>query len=257
MLFLPQDKGNVKFRMEKIDTYLLLSHIGCPVARSAIIFPEEKVDLSVCKNLSDYFQSSQAIVRYLYLHPNFAPISGGRLYDISVETLNCIRVEGTLLWLLEPSDKLCNDYGIDLLFADNVCTIEIVGKGFDVTDLNRGQLHPHETITSELPVRFGIYEEWWKFLHFTFVDQQSYEESICLRLNKLSRLGITASREIFNNSFVPLPYEKLEELLNYISILYSSVSKTEYCVSCCIYKNHFVFWDIQTPLGKKIAYGVK
>lgn len=257
MLYLPRDKGDVKFRMEKIDTYLLLSHIGCPVAHSAIVFPEEQIDLTLCSSLRNYFQSSQTIVRYLYLQPNSAPISGGRLCDISVESINDIRVEGTLLWLLEPSDKLRNDYGIDLLFTNNVCTIEIMGKGFDVTDLNRGQLLPHETIISELPTRLGIYGEWWKFLQFSFIDQQSYEESIRLRLKKLSRLGIAASCDIFNKSFVPLPYEKLEELLNYISILYNSVSQTEYCVSCCIYNNQFVFWDIQTPLGKKIAYGVK
>lgn len=256
MLFLPEQAQTIRFGLEKIDTYLALAKMGCPVFKSAVIMPDDEITLDVIDSIYEYFETDLVTIRYQYLRPCNTPIQGGNRYRLSQQTLASLQSRDTILWILEPIDRLKNDYGINLYFNGNVCSIEMVGKGFDVSDLNRGHTSPHEVITTELPVRKGVYNEWWKFLKFSF-NEDEYKHGQNRRLEKLANMGYTVSHNIFSTKYQPLPYGMLEELLSYVSIIYANVRDKNYCVSCSFSDGHYVFWDIQTPSGKKKIYGVK
>lgn len=256
MLFLPQQAASVQPGWEKIDTYLTLSKLGCPVLKSALIRSDEHITEEMVCKLQNHFKTEEVTVRYQYVRPNIHPIQGGNRYQLSLETLASLQNADTYLWLMEPIDRLKNEYGINIYFRPGQCCIEIVGYGFDVSDLNRGQVSPHQTITAELPVRMGAYNEWWKFLKYTFATQEEYARSIDRRMKKLSQMNYTVSRQFFFPQYRPLPMEKLEELLEYISQISAYIKSDNFCVSCSISDHHFIFWDIQTPAGKKRAYGV-
>ena len=258
MLFLPKQADLIKAGLEKIDTYLTLSNIGCPVFKSAVIMPDEEIGQEIIDSLLAYFQTDQVTVRYQYIRPCHTPIQGGNRYKLSVEAIRPLQNDDTLLWILEPIDRLRNDYGINLYFHSDSCTIEAVGRGFDVSDLNRGQISPHQIIKTELPVRKGLYNEWWKFLKYSFAPEEEYRRSQDKRIQKLTTMMKCAvSYEIFNKKYRPLPMDMLEKLLFYISTIYEHVDEEDYCVSCSISDGTYIFWDIQTPNGKKIIYGVK
>lgn len=257
MFYLPEQADYVKFGLEKIDTYLLLSKLGCPVIRSVVIMPDEEINQKMICNLHKYFKTDEVTVRYQYIRPSIAPIPGGNRYSLSKKTLKSLQNMDTLLWILEPINRLKNDYGINLHFYYDCCIIEIVGKGFDVSDLNRGQVSPQQSIMTELPVRWGQYNEWWKFLKYSFLDKKEYELSKYRRTKKLLDMGYSVCNDIFNVEYQPLSLSLIEELLHYISIIHNFQNIDDYCVSCTIDNGHFIFWDIQTPDGKKNTYGVK
>lgn len=241
--------------MEKIETYLFLARIKCPVLKSVLIDSNEIIDPLLIEKLKNYFNNSKVTVRYQYIKPSCHPIQGGNKYNLEANTISKLQNPYSLLWILEPINRLENKYGINLHFKQNYCTIEIVGKGFDVSDLNRGQVSPHEIIYTELPIRKGEYCEWWKFLHYKFCSQSDYETSKKIRLQKLKEFGFQVSDDIFEKKYHPLSMDALEELLRYITSIHKNVSVNDFCVSCSIVNNQFVFWDIQTPQGKKHIYG--
>lgn len=257
MIFLPKESDLVKSGLEKIDTYLVLSKLSCPVFKSVLIYPNETINQEMIYQLQEYFRTEEVTIRYQYIKPTTTPVQGGNRYRISLETILPLQNNDTILWVLEPINRLKNDFGINLYFHADICTIEIVGKGFDVSDLNRGQISPHQTITSSLPIEFGYFNEWWKFLQFTFASKNAYEQSKLKRIQKLTNMGYSVSTDIFNERYLPISMEKLEELLTYIVSLNNNLIDDDYCVSCSISNNKFVFWDIQTPNGKKRTYGVK
>lgn len=257
MFLLPKQAEKIKSGLEKIDTYLMLSKIGCPVFKSAVIMPDEIIDQKTISRLYDYFKTDDVTVRYQYIRPSINPIQGGNRYKLSQKEIASLQNRDVLLWLLEPINRLENEYGINLYFHCNNCNIEVVGKGFDVSDLNRGQISPHQVIITELPIRMGVYNEWWKFLKYSFVGEAEYKLSQVRRIKKLSEMGYKVSKDIFNKKYQPISMEKLEELLLYISLIDACIELEDFCVSCSISDNHYVFWDIQTPNGKKRTYGVK
>ncbi len=173
MFFLPEQDKNIRRDWEKIHTYLTLSKLGCPVFKSALIMPSEEISKKKICKLSEYFETNEVTVRYQYIHPNSSPIQGGNRYPLLQKELKMLQHKDTVLWILEPINRLKNDYGINLYFHNNCCIIEIVGKGFDVSDLNRGQISPHQSIMTELPVRWGYNNEWRKFLQYSFSDKKT------------------------------------------------------------------------------------
>lgn len=255
MLFLPEQSTLLQPGLEKLDTYILLSDIGCPVYKSAVIKPEERIDDNLIGKLRKYFDTEEVTVRFQYIRPSSNPIQGGNCYKLTREHLSALQNNDTLLWILEPINRLENDYGINMYFRETHCHIEVVGKGFDVSDLNRGQISPHQNITTELPIRMGYLNEWWKFLKYSFCSQADYELSKIRRIQKLQNMGYNITNDIFNSSYHPLPYDKVEEMITYIQKIYNSVEEKVFCVSSTIVNDHFLFWDFQTPEGKKRIYG--
>jgi len=186
MIILPNEKYRNESN-EKINTYQFLAHVGCPVFDSVLLAEDEKLDIEKLNIIKDVLKSDYCTVRYQYIRPTINPIKGGNKTLISLEALESRKVEGTMMWLLEPIDRTKNIYGINIYVNRNFGSfkIEIVGKGFDVSDLNRGNISPQELITAKYPIEKGWNNEWWKFLEFSYVEDIRFENDKKLRIKKL------------------------------------------------------------------------
>jgi len=240
---------------QKLNTYSMLSRIGCPVFKSVLVDSDFLLPDDVVK-AKQYLKSDFCTIRYQYIKPTSNPVSGGNKIPLDYNLLVSKMVPDTWLWLLEPIDRLRNDYGINMLFnrdVDNGSMIfECVGKGFDVSDLNRGDANPHQRIIFRLPIEYGWNREWWKFAKFIFTTDTQYNMSKAERLKKLKRLGLEATESIFNFRYVPLSLQKIESLLEYAELLDLELMHEKFFVTSCSvdYNGRIIFWDIQTPEGK-------
>ena len=110
-------------------------------------------------------------IRYQYIKPSVNPIRGGNKSLIDLEELEKKKVDGTQMWLLQPIDRTKNIFGINLMVNrnDNFLVIECVGKGFDISDINRGDISPQESIYFNYPIEMGWQNEWWKFIKMNMV----------------------------------------------------------------------------------------
>ena len=240
---------------EKITTYQFLASVNCPVFDSVLFGEKEEFTDSKVDQIKNILKSDYCTVRYQYIKPTINPVRGGNRIKISLDELNKKIVSGTQIWLLQPIDRTKNIYGINMYVKRDkkLFIMECVGKGFDVSDINRGDISPQESIKFEYPIRKGWQKEWWKFIRLEIVNQFEFDNDKLLRLQKLSKLGITATEEIFDQKFIPLDCTLIEKLIKYINQIDKNWNKSnEYVVSASMNENgKLVFWDIQTPNGKK------
>ena len=247
---------------EKVRTYLSLAKIGLPVLKSVIISNAEVKGLKEtdCVRIKRQLEGKRTMLRYIYDQPCHKVKNGGKILDITREALMKEVEPGADFWLLEASRREDNRY------CCNICVnkrqqnvhLEIVGKGFDISDINKGEICPHEVIDIPFPVYYGAYGDWWKWARFYFCTQQEYENSVFIRKERLGRLG-TESGAMFYKSFKPVGTEFVERIFGIIQrIEVHEVWKRKefYNVSCSFeLGGRVICWDIQTPEGKTEAYG--
>lgn len=240
---------------EKITTYQFLASVNCPVFDSVLFEEKEEITNSKIEQVKDILKSDYCTIRYQYTKPSTNPVRGGNRVKLSLEELNKKIVDGTQMWLLQPIDRTQNIYGVNLYVKRDakLFIMECVGRGFDVSDINRGDISPHESITFEYPIRDGWQNEWWKFVKVEIVNQFEFKNDKLVRLKKLDKMGVQATEEIFDHKFIPLDCALIEKLMQYTkSIDGGWKGSDEYIVSASMNNNgKFVFWDIQTPTGKK------
>lgn len=261
MIILPNKEYN-DFDNEKIATYQFLAKVGCPVFKSVLFEEEEKLTNEKIFMLKDTLNSDYCTIRYQYVKPCINPIRGGNKSKIDLLELENKKVPGTQMWLLQPIDRTKNIYGINMSINKNLNSfiIECVGRGFDVSDINRGDVTPHEIISIDYPIEMGWQNEWWKFIKLSLVNQKQFDIDKIIRLNKLKKFGLEPQKEIFDENFIPMDYSLIDSLINYIKLVDEQWDKSnEYTVSISMNSDgKLVFWDIQTPQGKsKILRRVK
>lgn len=240
---------------EKITTYQFLASVNCPVFDSVLFEEKEEITDSKIEQIKDILKSDYCTIRYQYTKPTTKPVRGGNCIKITLDELNKKIVDGTQMWLLQPIDRTQNIYGVNLYVKrdEKLFILECVGKGFDISDINRGDITPQESIIFEYPIRDGWQNEWWKFIKVEIVNQFEFENDKLIRLKKLDKMGVQATEEIFDHKFIPLDCALIEKLMQYTKSIddHWKVSD-EYIVSASMNNNgKFVFWDVQTPTGKK------
>ena len=239
---------------EKIATYQFLAEMHCPVFKSILLDENEKLTKKKLDVVKNTLNSNYCTVRYQYIKACTNPIKGGNKVPITIKDLSAKNVYGTQMWLLQPIDRTKNIYGINIHVnrKSESLIIECVGKGFDVSDLNMGNVSPHERICFNYPIEYGWQNEWWKFIKLEIVSEQEFQNDKIVRVNKLKSFGLILNDKIFDNEFQPLPYHLVESLIEYIQIIDDNWDKSdEYIVSISMnIDGKLVFWDIQTPNGK-------
>ena len=254
MKFLP---GAFDFpEYEKVNTYQLLSKAGCPVLKSVLIENNDMLSYKSIAAISKYLGSDYCTLRYQYIKPDKNPVRGGNRIMLDYETIFRRIVDGALLWPMEPLNRLKNLYGINLLFnrRDSILVFECVGRGFDTSNLNRGDVNPHQTIYFNLPIDYGWYGEWWKFAKFEFAPDTDFQKSKLIRLKNLEKLGLDADMSIFSPRYEPLTISIIDKLLKYSEMIYNNFSSDYFVVTSSIVGSKIIFWDISTPLGKLKIY---
>lgn len=253
MIILPNNEYNNP-NNEKISTYQFLANVGCPVFDSVLFEENEQISKEKLIKLKEILQSEYCTIRYQYIKPCINPIKGGNKSKIDLDELKSKQIDGTQMWLLQPIDRTKNIYGINIYVnkRNEFLVIECVGRGFDVSDLNRGDISPQESISFSYPIEFGWQNEWWKYITLNFVNQNQFNNDKLIRLKKLRNFGLNPSKNIFDSEFVPMDYSLIEKLIYYIQSIDKNWSKSdEYIVSISMnIDGNLVFWDIQTPEGK-------
>jgi len=101
----------------------------------------------------DYIGSHNVLVRHDKC-PEAPPYPrGGFLASKSLlnEVMEYFFSLGRIVAFYEPADPLLNGHNINLLFEnDREIRVEIVGPGFDMSDIKRGDLSPHESFFMRL-----------------------------------------------------------------------------------------------------------
>lgn len=185
---------------------------------------------------------------------------------------------GRLVMLLEPRDKYTNLYGINVSYNNNSpdeLYLEIVGPGFEVSNLNRGDVSPHErlrikrksegvdiierSVTSLSEYKKSVY---YRLLHLGefLVSKQKKEAKSETELVEIAKTFLKENGYdlLFKHedSYSEIPKSFLKKIKDFISPLPQKMTKLgldidEFVVSSTIFNNEeLVFWDIVWPTRK-------
>ncbi len=130
--------------------------------------------------------STAALLRHDRLHEAPPYPLGGFLVgpEALLEAVDFFFALDRIVAVYERADPLLNMHNMNLLFQSNVeLWVEVVGPGFDASDLQRGDLSPHEIFSVSLSAEAVISN----ITLVRRVDQKSYEESVRSRKDKVLR----------------------------------------------------------------------
>lgn len=246
---------------EKIRSYMALADLKLPILKSVVISSEEiyRLGQEELEKIKEQLKSDRTMLRYIYRRPCHKVRNGGKIIDISCDSLVEETESGADLWLLEPSIRENN------LYCCNICLdkvqmnlhIEILGRGFDISDINKGKICPHEIIDIPYPIYYGAYGDWWKWARFCCCTQNEYKESIIIRKERLR--GFQSNINIFfDEMFCPVDNEFMKKIFEMIQTIESNRiwERTQFYNLSCSFEasGRVICWDIQTPGGKTEAY---
>lgn len=200
--------------------------------------------------------------------------------NLTLEELQQMRYlmhDGVVAVIMEESDRLQQSYGVLTAFAEDCLICEIVGPGYDVDELMRGQILPHERYVFR---RKDIYDDNHRDLGPTdvilhsIIASEAYVQSVEYRYSKVSDIICREPGDLGQGSvlpeqqgrdvesvleqrsttvlfhkdrYVPLSYAKLHELYGYISeldVFNSSEVRGKVAVASFLKKQGLVFWDL-------------
>lgn len=147
--------------------------------------------------------------------------SGGYLVKFSEleKEIDKFLKDNRIVILLEPKSPYEDLYSVNILFDrdSEEILLEIVGPGFDASDLNRGHISPHEIIKANL---YKAIEDNYcpkpKNTFRTFlVDKTSYQTSVLSRKikigNRITKNKNIASKKIDDHNLIKLAEEYLTQ----------------------------------------------
>lgn len=269
----------------KTSSIFHLLSLGLPTLKGVVIL---HWNARVQETVTDFFDDMdipQVMMRTDRRGEKGKYLRGGYLLplgQIEVEVKRVLGIERIAI-LLEPRSKYDNLYGINALidFRAEKVYVEAVGPGFDVSDLNRGDVSPHERLKLSIlgdQVKLRISDR-------CFVSQEQYEASVQHRLVKIAndavrqkwtncipenRTGWLELGERFlksrgetllleQHTYTPLPFSCLCELVRYIRDIPWQAKRLAGRDTECILpisimnvSREFIFWDIVFP-SKKYA----
>lgn len=263
MYFLPFERLNeyTSCCIEKLNSYQIIANLGLPVLKSIIVSNRELEEFGENeeKAIRYFLENNSCMLRYLYREANSHIKNGGKIISISKDTLLKEREEGADLWLFEPYKRedniMCCNISLDR-HQENL-HMEFLGAGFDISDINKGEITPHEQIDIPYPIYYSMYGEWWKWAHFYFCTDESYQKSIDIRKKRLKEFG--SDYEVnFEPTYKAVDKSTIECLFEWINLIETNWIGNKpdfYNMSCSFQRGgRRICWDIQTPKGKMQAY---
>jgi len=204
---------------------------------------------------------------------------GGYLVDVANLDAQVKRffMKGRIIMLLEPRNRYMNKYGVNVLYdssSPNSLYLEVVGLGFDVSDINRGDITPHEHIELSMTSTDQL------VLSRSAVSQTEYDKSVFYRLAKIGKLNMPENfiaksendladlgRQFLKNNGYDLLFQQDNyqaiplDHLKRIHLLMRNLPKrmhtlgldvTLFVISATIFfeNDELVFWDIVWPKHK-------
>ena len=170
----------------KLWSACLLQKTGLPTLRGMIVTRRSAKIEAEIHNFLQRIKASKALIRHDIQHEAPPYPRGGFLVPehLLPETLDFFFRLHRIVAIYEPADPLLNSYNLNVLFATGTdARVEVLGAGFDASDLQRGDLSPHEVFSIVISARGKIAG----LRRVKAVDKKTYEESRQLRLKKIQR----------------------------------------------------------------------
>lgn len=250
----------------KLRSYLELKAAGLPVLQGIIVTNASPAASEAVAAFAKGLGVRQLLLRH-DRKPERPPYPrGGFLFPVDAfeSTAAPFFAEERVLFLLEPLSPFDNGHNVNVLVQDERrVVLEAVGPGFDASDLNRGDITPHEVLIlpglgSATPLKHEI------------VSGSDYSHSVDLRLKKIAaRVGVVeevvgGARRYLEaqghdillthlNTYVPIGPTHVREALGTASKLSESgVAKPPFILSMSWVDRgtRFVCWDITRPATK-------
>jgi len=266
----------------KVASMFELCHMGLPILDTIVVTRWTDED---AKEMVSYIALRgwpQVMVRSDQNPETPNSPRGGRLFELNTlsSVVANILSAGRIAILMEPANKYDNLYGVNVLLESHTgqALLEIVGPGFDATDLNRGDISPHESIC--LHIKDDVVT--CHVAQRSTISHDEYIETVRQRLSKIGREAIkhgaischnlaTESLEEMGLRYLrsagctllnpaeyrQFPRQFLVRLVSHIRdlpwMLRASKEDTEYIISASALNSarpKFVFWDIVRPSTK-------
>lgn len=269
----------------KTQSIVILKRVGLPTLDGVVVFRPEGMSDAV------KFFEKNGVGEVLLRHdrkPEFpsSPMGG------YIVNLSALRSEAQkffearrILILLEPYSAFDDSYSVtSLCKADSMVVLEVVGPGFDASDLQRGHITPHEVLEFDLKMfpptgtfridaaehrkrlvvetryRVDVGRRYLKIFrrlveHGLIANQETVTDvtSIAKAKDYLMRAGYDMLLT-HEDSYRPIPEENLVEILQYIMILSKAVRgfvdrSPPFSVSASFLgkEERLAFWDIVWP----------
>lgn len=184
---------------------------------------------------------------------------GGYLTNLDQLSLEITKIfdMGRIVMILEPRDRYRNLYGINILYektSPENLYFEVVGPGFEVSNLNRGDINPHEKFIlkrtdDELDIQ-----------NHEIIPQSEYDQSVKFRFAQIDKDVLTRNGNDFleknKEKYQKIPIEYIKKIKNYVAQLPHKMSKVglntdQFVLSATVFDSgELVFWDIVLPEHK-------
>jgi phosphohistidine swiveling domain-containing protein len=175
----------------KIRSWMYLLALGLP-ALSGIVVPDwDERTASAVDTFASELGVEELLVRSDQPFESGTSPRGGLIVPISQIEATCRRFlkEGRTTFLLEPRSPFCDLYSFSVRFQGSRSEVEIVGPGFDASDLKRGDASPHESVTLEKSGEsIAVVSRQ--------VDKSGYAQSWVRRLRKVGRMAVGPLAEV-------------------------------------------------------------
>ncbi len=180
----------VSMRYPKWSTSCLLKYLHLPVLDSLLIYPSAAID-EVNRALQRFMlvdKLDRILIRTDSGRESGDYIRGGNSLDFDRAikmTMKMLRI-GRAVVAMTPTNRFNNKLTVNLgLDAEGFFHIELLGPGFDLSDLNRGLVSPELSFTIS-QINWMFYEK----PHPLFVKQHSNCENLAeMRLQRLHRIA--------------------------------------------------------------------
>ena len=180
----------------KLWSACLLSRCGLPTLRGIIVTAFYPTMGEEIRAFLEDAGSTRALIRHDKRREAPPYPRGGFLVGLGLltETVQFFLDLGRIVAVYEPADPLLNMHNMSLLFeSEREVHVEILGPGFDASDLNRGDISPHETFSVGLSPAGAIS----RVRLVQRVQLAAYLESVILRKEKIKkRLESAPSAEL-------------------------------------------------------------
>jgi hypothetical protein len=168
----------------KLWSACLLDSCGLPVLSGTIVTRSTRKLIKDVPGILGEGEPSVSLIRHDKC-PETPPYPrGGFLVSprLLQEAVDFFFALDRIVAVYEEADPLLNMYNMNILFeSDRKLWVEVVGPGFDASDLQRGDNSPHETFSASLEED----EKVSKVELVNRVDQSAYEQSVRNRKEKI------------------------------------------------------------------------
>lgn len=188
----------------KAISMINLRMLGLPILKGVVVTHWNRMVRHFLDSFCENHGLSKLLLRTDKRQETGVYMRGGYIIDINELDADVREIFklGRIVILLEPRSPYKDLYSLNAMFTpeDTDILLEVVGPGFDASDLKRGDLSPHEVIRLPRPRFIGAHTLAIENISRTVVDDKS---SVRLRLAKIGHT-ISGKKKIGNEEFETL-----------------------------------------------------